>query len=182
MTNSLLAEWDNFYVITGSSAAGLTGLTFVVIALSADAKRVSMDGLRAYVTPTIVHFGAVLALAAYLSMPHQGTLSLSLGFGAAGAAGLAYIALVGLKIRRIASDYAPIHEDWIWNVVLPAMVYGASVVLAFLIWRLPEASMYGAAVVSLLLMFIGIHNAWDIAVWNTVRNRNDSTSEPKPSS
>jgi hypothetical protein len=24
MTNSLLAEWDNFYVITGSSAAGLT--------------------------------------------------------------------------------------------------------------------------------------------------------------
>jgi hypothetical protein len=175
MTTSLLAEWDNFYVITGSSAAGLTGLTFVVIALSADAKRVSMDGLRAYVTPTIIHFGAVLALAAYLSMPHHNVLSLSLGFGAAGAAGLAYIAHVGLNIRRIASDYAPVHEDWLWNVVLPAIVYGASLVLALLIWRLPELSLYGAAVVSLLLMFIGIHNAWDIAVWNTVRNRNDST-------
>jgi hypothetical protein len=175
MTTSLVAEWDNFYVITGSSAAGLTGLTFVVIALSADAKRVSIDGLRAYVTPTIVHFGAVLALAVYLSMPHQGMLSLSVGFGAAGAAGLAYIAHIARNIRRVASDYAPVHEDWLWNVVLPGIVYGALLALAFLIWRLPDPSMYGAAVVSILLMFIGIHNAWDIAVWNTVRNRNDST-------
>src|ERR1700722_18639293 len=35
MSGSLLAEWDNFYVITGSSAAGLTGLTLLGIALSA---------------------------------------------------------------------------------------------------------------------------------------------------
>jgi hypothetical protein len=174
MTTSLVAEWDNFYVITGSAAAGLTGLTFVVIALSADAKRVSMDGLRAYVTPTIVHFGAVLALAAYLSMPRHGVLSLSVGFGAAGAAGLAYSAYIAVSIRRIASDYSPVHEDWIWNVALPAIVYGALLALAFLIWRLPTLSMYGAAVASVLLMFIGIHNAWDIAVWNTVRNRSDS--------
>src|SRR3984957_2070397 len=84
MSTSLVAEWDNFYVITGSSAAGLTGLTFVVIALAADSTGVKMNALRAYVTPTIVHFGTVLALAAYLSMPHQGVLSLSLGFGATG--------------------------------------------------------------------------------------------------
>jgi hypothetical protein len=175
MATSLLAEWDNFYVITGSSAAGLTGLTFVVIALSAESKRVNIDGLRAYVTPTIVHFGVTLALAAYLSMPHHGALSLSLGFGAAGAAGLAYIAHIARNMWRVASEYAPVHEDWIWNVVLPAIVYGALLAFAFLIWRLPALSMYGAAVVSLLLMFIGIHNAWDIAVWNTVRNRPDAT-------
>jgi hypothetical protein len=29
--------------------------------------------------------------------------------------------------------------------------------------------MYGVAAVSVLLMFIGIHNAWDIAVWNSTR-------------
>jgi hypothetical protein len=175
MATSLLAEWDNFYVITGSSAAGLTGLTFVVIALSAESKRVNIDGLRAYVTPTIVHFGAVLALAAYLSMPHHTVLSLSVGFGAAGAAGLGYIAFIARHMRRVASDYAPVHEDWIWNAALPAIVYGALLALAFLIWCLPTWSMYGAAVVSLLLMFIGIHNAWDVAVWNTVRNRPDAT-------
>jgi hypothetical protein len=47
--------------------------------------------------------------------------------------------------------------------------------MAFLIWRRPEAGMYGVAGVSMLLMFIGIHNAWDIAVWNTVRKKGDST-------
>jgi hypothetical protein len=136
---------------------------------------VNIDGLRAYVTPTIVHLGAVLALAAYLSMPHHTVLSLSVGFGAAGAAGLAYLARIARNMRRVASDYAPVHEDWIWNVVLPAIVYGALLALALLIWPLPHSSMYGAAGVSLLLMFIGIHNAWDVAVWNTVRNRPDAT-------
>jgi len=174
MATSLLAEWDNFYVITGSAAAGLTGLTFVVIALAADANRVDARGLHAYVTPTIVHFGAVLALAAYLSMPHLGVLSLSLAFGAAGIAGLIYISVIALTIGRIASKYIPVHEDWIWNVILPAIVYGALLAIAFLIWSRPQQSMYGVAVVSLLLMFIGIHNAWDIAVWNSVRKQDDS--------
>jgi cytochrome bd-type quinol oxidase subunit 2 len=175
MSVSLLKDWDNFYVITGSSAAGLTGLTFVVIALSADAKRVNLRGLRAYVTPTIVHFGAVLALAAYLSMPHQNALSLSLGFGAAGIAGLVYVAGIAMTIGRISSEYIPVREDWIWNVILPAIVYGALLATALLIWRRPEESMYGVAAVSVSLMFIGIHNAWDIAVWNTVRKQGDST-------
>lgn len=175
MTASLLAEWDNFYVITGSAAAGLTGLTFVVIALSADAKRVNMRGLRAYVTPTIIHFSAVLALAAYLSMPHHTVLSLSLAFGAAGTAGIVYVAFVGANIRLIAGDYVPVREDWIWNVILPAIVYGVLLASAFLIWRWPNPSMYGIAAVSVLLMFIGIHNAWDVAVWNSVRKPGDST-------
>jgi hypothetical protein len=178
MTASLLAEWDNFYVITGSAAAGLAGLTFVVIALSADSKRVNFRGLRAYVTPTIVHFGAVLALAAYLSMPHHNQLSLSLAFGAAGSGGLIYVTLtgigIGIGIRRVASDYVPVHEDWIWNVVLPAIVYAVLFAAAFFVWPRPEQSLYGVAAVSVLLMFIGIHNAWDVALWNAVRRQDES--------
>jgi hypothetical protein len=175
MTTSLLAEWDNFYVIIGSSAAGLTGLTFVVIALAADSKRVNLRGLRTYVTPTIVHFGAVLAMAAYLSMPHQNALSLSVAFGIAGCAGLVYVIRIGVNIGRVSSEYLPVHEDWIWNVVLPGIVYAALFGCAFLMRTRPEACLYGVAAVSLLLMFIGIHNAWDIAVWNSVRNQSDST-------
>ena len=174
MTMSLLAEWDNFYVITGSASAGLTGLTFVVIALSTDAKRVNMNGLRAYVTPTIVHFGAVLALAAYLTMPHQGVLSLSLGLGAAGTAGVAYAAFIAASIGRIKSDYVPVREDWIWNVILPALAYGTLIACAFILWRRPEESLYAIAAASVLLMFVGIHNAWDVAVWNSVRKQSDS--------
>jgi hypothetical protein len=175
MTTSLLAEWDNFYVITGSSAGGLTGLTFVVIALASDTKRVNFPALRTYVSPIIVHFGVVLGLAAYLSMPHQGTFTLSLGFGITGAAGLVYIAVIAASIGKISKGYVPVLEDWIWNAVLPAVAYGVMFAIAWLIWRRPEQCMYGAAAASLLLMFIGIHNAWDIAVWNTVHKTEDVT-------
>jgi hypothetical protein len=181
MTSALLADWNNFYVITGSAAAGLTGLTFVVIALAADTKRVNAKGLRAYVTPIIVHFCAVLTLAAYLSMPHQSVCSLSLGFGAAGIAGLAYVTRIGIGITHIASDYIPVHEDWIWNVVLPGIAYGALLGAACFLWTRPERSLYGAAAVSLLLLLIGIHNAWDIAVWNTVNAKKGESPQGGPS-
>jgi hypothetical protein len=171
MTPSLLEGWDNFYVITGSSAGGLTGLTFVVIALAAGTKQVNPRGLRVYITPTIVHFGVVLALAAYLSMPHQGLLSLSLGFGAAGTFGVLYVGFIAANIGRISATYIPVIEDWLWNVVLPAMVYGTLLAIAFLIWRRPPECLYAAA--SVLLMFIGIHNAWDIAAWNSIRKDGD---------
>jgi hypothetical protein len=173
MAASLLAEWDNFYVIAGSAAGGLTGLTFVVIALASDAKRINLRGLRVYVTPTIVHFGAVLLLSAYLSMPHQGLLSLSLGFGAAGAVGLAYVAFIAAHIGRISAAYIPVAEDWIWNAILPAIVYGTLLAVALLIWRSLEYCLYAVAAALLLLMVIGIHNAWDIAVYNSVSKRDD---------
>ena len=47
MDQSLLTGWENFYVIVGSSAGGLTGLTFVVIALVRDAQRVRPSGCAA---------------------------------------------------------------------------------------------------------------------------------------
>jgi hypothetical protein len=174
MVSSPLAGWDNFYVIAGSSAAGLTGLTFVVITLAADAHRVREEGLRCFVTPTIVHFGVVLALAAFLSMPNQGQLSLSLFFGAIGVGGLAYIGSIASGIRDLAGDYVPTPEDWIWNAILPAIDYGCLLAIAISIWPQPRWSMYGVAAAVVLLMVIGIHNAWDIAVWNSIRKERGS--------
>ncbi|HEX3848457.1 MAG TPA: hypothetical protein VHV81_13830 [Steroidobacteraceae bacterium] len=172
MSESILKDWDNFYVIVGSAAAGLTGLTFVVIALSAEANRASTRGLRAYVTPTIVHFGVVLGLAAYLSMPHHTELSLRVGFGTIGMAGFCYALRIGAGIRHVAKDYVPVLEDWLWNVILPVASYGTLLSSAFLIPHHAYGSMYAVAAVSIGLMFIGIHNAWDIAVWNTSRRSN----------
>ena len=100
MEGTLLAGWENFYVIVGSCAGGLTGLTFVVIALIRDVQRPTGTSLRAFLTPTIVHFGGVLALAAYLSMPHQGVMSLSVGFAVAGLVGLSYGGVIAANMRR----------------------------------------------------------------------------------
>jgi hypothetical protein len=173
---SPLTGWENFYVIAGSSAAGLTGLTFIVITLAAEARRVNPNGLRIFITPTIVHFSAVLAAAAFLSMPRQTVLSVSCGCGFAGAAGLLYVGAIGAGIRRIAIAYVPVREDWIWNVILPAAAYGCLFAVAFLILRWPVGSIYCVASALVLLMFVGIHNAWDIAVWNSLRKQDESTN------
>ena len=58
-----LAEWNNFYVIVGSSAGALIGLQFVVMTLVADKQSAPSETLGgALATPTIVHFGACRAL------------------------------------------------------------------------------------------------------------------------
>ena len=169
-----LAGWDNFYVIIGSSAGGLTGLTFVVIALIRDSGQgVRPTGLGAFVTPTIVHLCGVLALAAFMSMPHQRPGTLSAGLALGGLAGVFYGCFIGFNMRSIGAgptNYLPVREDWIWNVILPTLVYAALVVMAALIWdRLTEAALYGVAVLALALLFISIRNAWDIAVWMSVK-------------
>ena len=168
MDSSILAGWENFYVILGSSAGGLTGLTFVVIALIRESMQgVRPAGLGAFVTPTIVHFCGVLTLAAFMSMPHQHVATLSAGLGVGGLAGMTYGGLVALNMRRAAGPhYVPVREDWIWNVIMPTLVYGGLFVTAILIWdRLTLPALYGIAVLSLALLLIGIRNAWDIAVW-----------------
>jgi hypothetical protein len=174
-----LADWGSFYVITGSAAAGLTGLTFVVIALAATGRRpMTTAGLRAYVTPTIVHFGTVLALAAFLNVPRLSVMSLSLLFGGLGAAGLVYSGVIVVSMRRIGSAYVPVGEDWIWHAGLPTVVYGALLAIGFLTRSRTEESLYGVAAVSLLLLLIGIHNAWDVAVTISVRKPSPKGPEP----
>src|ERR1700720_3681190 len=78
----LLGSWSNFYVIVGSSAGGLTGLTFVVIALIADAHVAQLSGLSAYISPTVVHFCSVLGIAALLNVPGHTPWSIGLCMGA----------------------------------------------------------------------------------------------------
>jgi hypothetical protein len=174
MSLTLLSDWENFYVIMGSAAAGLTGLTFVVITLSADANRASAIGLRTFVTPTIVHFGMVLALAAFLSVPHQSILSLSVGFGLCGGAGLTYVGIIAANMRGIRRHYVPVREDWIWNAIAPAALYGALLGTSILVWHRIELGLYIIAAASTSLLFIGIRNAWDVAVWNSSSRQENS--------
>ncbi len=173
MSPSPLAEWDYFYVIVGSAAAGLTGLTFVVISLAAESERVSLLGLRTFVTPTIVHFCAVLALAAHLSAPHQTVMSLCIGLAVAGVAGIVYVGFVAAAMRGVATLYVPVGEDWTWNALIPALAYLGLLAMAIVCWRDVEGGLHGVAVISVVLLFTGLHNAWDVAVWNSIKKKDE---------
>lgn len=166
-----LQDWSNFYVIVGSSAAGLTGLTFVVIALIADAQLARRgEGLRIFITPTMVHFGSVLGIAALLAIPGHTRASIAACMGVSGLLGTIYSADTTYRmylLHRSRADYVPVLSDWLWNTALPLACYlGLAAAGGFALLR-PSAALYGIGVVALVLLFIGIHNAWDIAVWVT---------------
>jgi hypothetical protein len=178
----ILEGWDNFYVILGSAAAGLIGLTFVVIALLSDARRANPAGMQGYITPTIVHFGTVLALAAYMSVPHQTILSLSAGLAICGIGTVIYTAVIANNVRRFATEYVPVVQDWVWHVILPTFDYATLLATAFLIWYRLQLALYCVAAALTLLLFIGIHNAFDVAVSVTMQKQKDNNKRVQKSS
>ena len=176
-----LEAWANYYVIVGSSAGGLTGLTFVVIALVADAHAVRLTGLRAFITPTIVHFGSALALSALMSVPGQSVTSLGICLGAFGFMGLIYSAGTARQVYRSTTNtsYRPVAEDWIWNAILPTVTYAVLFISGLIGSVHTPIALYLAAAASMVLLIIGIHNAWDIAVWFTAERPGAQAQEEK---
>src|ERR1700684_2506544 len=96
-----IEAWSNFYVIIGSSAGGLTGLTFVVIALVAENRSVRLTGLRAFITPTIVHFGSTLGLSALLNIPGQTRVGIGIVLAALGLWGMLYTVGTARTVSRV---------------------------------------------------------------------------------
>jgi hypothetical protein len=160
-----LHEWETFYVIVGSAAAALTGLQFVVIALSAGANTVGgVEAVEAFGTPTIVHFCSVLTIAAVVCVPGHSPTSFGFCLATMGALGVVYGVMTAIRARR-QSGYAPVLEDWLWHAGFPIAAYGAAFVTGALAWRHITGALYCVAGIALALLFIGIHNAWDAAVF-----------------
>lgn len=177
---SPLATWESFYVIVGSSAGALTGLQFVVIALITDLRqRPSSETLDAFSTPTIVHFCVALLISATLSAPWPTLYGAAAVLGVTGLAAVAYEVLVAMRTRR-QSQYQPVFEDWLWHVALPFAAY-AMVLLAGLTMILHiTTALFMCAAATLLLLFIGIHNAWDTVTYITTTPGLRADTEERP--
>jgi hypothetical protein len=166
---SQLAAWESFYVITGSSAAALIGLQFVVVVLAAEVNAGSERTTRAFGTPTIVHFCGVLLISATMSAPWHALSSSAVVLGPCGVAGVIYGVIVVRHARR-QTDYAPVLEDWLWHGAFPVVAYATVLTGALGLGRHPVSSLFVIAAGAVLLLFVGIHNAWD-AVTYIAHNR-----------
>ena len=175
-----LHGWETFYVIIGSSAAALTGLQFVVIALISEARDLGggQEEIQAFGTPTVVHFCAVLLVAAFCSVPHQSFTSLGICIVLSAIGALIYVFGVIAQARR-TTRYVPVLEDWIFHAVIPTAAYGAMLIAGLAIHT--KWSLYVIAAAALLLLYDGIHNAWDTALWISVAKRQrDASALPGP--
>ena len=169
-----LSEWGNFYVIVGSAGGALIGLQFVVMTLISQRtpERVarSEDAGAAFGTPNVVHFGIVLLLSAVGSVPWHGFGSVCLVWGIIGVAAMAYTVLV---IRRMRSQraYKPVFEDWLFHALLPFVAYVMLTVSGLVASSHARRGLFFVGAATLLLLFVGIHNAWDAVTYHVYNVR-----------
>jgi hypothetical protein len=175
-----LDTWANFYVIVGSAAAGLTGLQFVVMTLIASASRVrgGEETLAAFGSPNVVHFCAALLIAAILGAPWHTLLQAGIPVVLTGVAGLFYCARVLQRARR-QTIYQPVLEDWIWHNILPFAAYATLTIAGIALSAGSTGSLFEIAGAELLLLFIGIHNAWDTVTYVTLEQGRREEAESK---
>ncbi|HTL22036.1 MAG TPA: hypothetical protein VL220_15065 [Steroidobacteraceae bacterium] len=170
---SELSEWDSFYVIVGSAAGALVGLQFVVMTLIAERPPVrSPEAGSAFATPTVLHFSSVLLLSAVLRAPWRDISPVATLWGLLGLAGTTYSVLVAWRVRR-QTVYRPVLEDWSFHVLLPLVAYATLALTALAAPLHVRGALFGVGAAALLLLFIGIHNAWDTVSYYVFVQRKD---------
>jgi predicted membrane-bound spermidine synthase len=167
---SPLAPWETFFFLVGSSGAALTGLQFVVIALMAESRRrATSREIGTFATPTILHFCAVLFVSAVINAPWQGLSRVAFVLGICGVAGVVY-GIIVVQRARGQVRYRPVFEDWLWHVVLPLIAYTLLLIAAVALTRYPRQALFVIGGTTLLLLFDGIHNAWDTVTYITIES------------
>jgi hypothetical protein len=179
MDETPLKAWEAFYVIVGSSAGALTGLQFVVLTLIKESETVPRSGasIAAFGSPNVVHFCTALLISALCSAPWHELGPAGIALTLCGAGGVIYsVAVLRRALRQ--REYKPVLEDWIWHAALPMIAYIALVYAGIALAGAAALATYVVGGATLLLVFIGIHNAWDTVTYVTVEH--GRSSRPKP--
>jgi hypothetical protein len=172
-----LTAWDSFYVIVGSAAGALIGLQFVVVTLIAQRPiRAAPEASAAFGTPTVVHFGTALLFSALARVPWQTITIPVIIWVSIGLCGVIYTLNV-VRRMRTQGVYEPQFEDWLFHVVLPTAAYIGLTISAIAALSHARESLFGIGAAVLLLLFIGIHNAWDAVVYHVYFSKKDTDGD-----
>ena len=165
-----LETWHEFYLLIGTAGLTLTGLLFVVVSLG---PRVIGDrhatGVRAFVSPNAVYFTTVLVVSAVLIVPDLPATVIGAFLCGGAVASLGYLAYTRVH-QQWRQNKLPL-LDWVWFVGMPIATYALLLLsgIGFLLQAV--LSMHGVAVALILLLVIGIRNAWDLVIWISQQER-----------
>ncbi len=124
----------------------------------------------AFSTPSVVHFAVVLLVSAIISAPWKTFGAVSVTWGLLGVSGIIYAIVVARRFRS-QQVYRPVFEDWFSHVLLPLAAYALLVVSSLVAHSHATAALFLVGAATLLLLFAGIHNAWDAVTYHVFISR-----------
>ena len=164
----LMEGWHDFYALIGTAAATLIGLMFVSASVGGGyMTEERRPGIRAFFSPTIVHFAATLVACLIVLVPVPTWTTLGGLLLACGLAGLVYAGWVTRHMGRQGFEIDS--EDRLWYAQAPIACHLLVTVAAALVLAQLPAGIYLLAPALVLLLLVGIRNAWDITVWVVMR-------------
>ena len=161
-----LFEWRDFYVTIGTASGAIVGATFVVATLASELKERTV-GLRGFIMPSAVYLGSVLVGSAILTAPTLTPVTLAILLGIGGTAGAVYAVIVATRIWKMNLDLA----DRACYVFVPVLAYSAIAAAAFLESWAVAWTFDTLAVALVVILMVGMRNAWDMATFMITRNR-----------
>ena len=84
--------------------------------------------------------------------------------------GITYTVIVARRMRS-QTFYQPEFEDWLFHAMLPLLAYATLAMSAFAAPLQTREALFGVGAASLLLLFSGIHNAWDSDAYQVFTNK-----------
>ncbi len=116
-----------------------------------------------------MHFSAVLLLSALVRIPWQTVGSAAVAWGVLGLCGAIYALAIARRMRT-QSVYKPVFEDWLFHALLPITAYAVLGISALVAVTSTRDAAFGIGTAALLLLFTGIHNAWDAVAYHVIVN------------
>jgi len=179
-----LARWHDFYALIGTASATLVGLTFVTASIGAGFFSAGRKiGMQSFLSPTIVHFTAILIVCLIAIAPSGPGNSIGFLLFCVGLAGLGYCGWIWLRMITHGLFAMIDMADRLWYTLLPTAGYLLVAVAAIgMLLRIklgPEVLALGVT----LLLLAGLRNAWDMTVFIIQqRHSSNATAPDKPSS
>jgi hypothetical protein len=162
-----MANWNEFYFLCGSAAAGLTGLMFLAVTFGS--RLITIEKLpyvEAFFSPISHHFIQVFLLCAVALMPVAGPKTLGVTILVVTA--WRSLELVG-TYRMTKAASAETHDveasDWVLGVILPGAVYVVFAAAGVCYLRSNPAAPALVAISLLCLLVIALRRAWEMLLW-----------------
>lgn len=160
----MFAGWENFYLMLGPAAAGLIGLLFVVVTLTAGRDRSETSrGQALYLTPTALNFAVVMTISAVAMAPKAPPAATAALFSIVALAGLASAIRASIGIGSPRPDKEPPHwsDFWLYGA-MPTAVYLALCGACVAVWLRAQWAAPALALLLLILLLVAMRNAWDL--------------------